>query len=540
MANRNLSFLDKEDRPWPNPRLTSASIVGHTTETSTRLWVRVKEPGAYELVISRERLAEWGAEMRVEEERMPALESVSADAGLSHTFTEDTDLTHTFDVTGLQPGTTYHYAVRSAAGMWEMGWEQVLTFRTRPASMNVLTFGVHSCHMPYDKRNLVNMDLWDEYYRELEERNADFVIGGGDQVYVDGNKHISIWEWLKKVKNEGPTLDDMASWYRDIYRGYWGPLPVRRLFRRFPTYMIWDDHEIMDGWGSYTKKELEDQLNRWWEFQGGANNLKLAKMMFEAATKVYIEYQHSHNPPTPKGQFDYPFEWGPASFYVLDMRGHRDYNREKNRILGEAQLKRILAWIKAEAPKSDRVLFIVSPVPIIHARSFVVNKADLNFLGLADDLRDEWEHESNWIERDVVLDAVFTASEQHGRKIVFLSGDVHLGAAFRLMDVKHPKASVHQLTSSAISYADISALKRKALRMAVADEGALESADPKNPEKRTDSPRFRFKRLSVYDRNNFGLVRIERKGTELAVGYDLYGAPESDHEGIIRLTRVSF
>jgi hypothetical protein len=38
---------------------------------------------------------------------------------------------------------------------------------------------------------------------------------------------------------------------------------------------------------------------------------------------------------------------------------------------------------------------------------------DLPLLGLADDLRDEWAHRSNWEERNDLLSAVFDYSQQH-------------------------------------------------------------------------------------------------------------------------------
>ncbi len=261
------------------------------------------------------------------------------------------------------------------------------------------------------------------------------------------------------MKDKKPKLEHMLSWYRDIYRGYWGHLSVRRILHSFPNYMIWDDHEIMDGWGSYTDDELSNELDRWWGKDDKVQNLQLAHQMFEAAKAVYSEYQHGHNPATPAGQYDYAFEWGPAAFYVLDMRGHRDYNRKTDdRILGPDQMKRFKAWLDKEKDRDSGhgVLFVITPVPVVHASSFFVNKLDLALFGIHDDLRDEWEHESNWVERDVLLDAVFDASEKSGKKVFFLSGDVHLGASFQLSDLHHPGAKVHQLTSSGITYAGLS------------------------------------------------------------------------------------
>ena len=47
----DLSFYGKEIRRWPGPRLTTASIIGHTTPTSVRLWFRVFAEGEYQLVV---------------------------------------------------------------------------------------------------------------------------------------------------------------------------------------------------------------------------------------------------------------------------------------------------------------------------------------------------------------------------------------------------------------------------------------------------------------------------------------------------------
>ena len=460
-------FYDREDRPWPNARLSQAAIVGHTTETTSRIWVRVKNEGTYWLAVTEQPIEtpsatrvdqthETGPRLRVNDTDIPARLD-------SRRFENATDRTALFDVQGLSPGTRYYYAVfvdalSEGKPSCVIGRDESHYFRTRDDSRDALSFGLFSCHMPYDKRNLVNMQMWETFHRVLAELDADFVIGGGDQIYADGNSKISIWQWLKKIKEKITDLppeerrEIMTSWYRDLYRGYWGPLDLRRVFRSYPTYMIWDDHEIMDGWGSYTKDELSNHLDSIWEWENQGENLALAEDMFVAAKRVYDEYQHCHNPATRKGQWDYAFEWGQAAFFVLDMRGHRNFERAENRILGEAQLARLLAWFDGPATRNARVLFIVSPVPVVHASEFIVNHMDLNAFGLADDLRDEWEHETNWEERDQILDKVFAVSKADGKRIVFLSGDVHIGAAFKLSRKGFGEAKVYQLTSSAITY----------------------------------------------------------------------------------------
>ena len=393
--------------------------------------------------------------------------------------------------------------------------------------------------MPYKKNgDLVNIPMWDRLGEELEGQDADFVIGIGDQVYTDGNKDISIWQYLKKNKaqllKEAPTTDErlkiMRSWYRDIYRGYWGFRQLRRVLGRYPTYMIWDDHEIMDGWGSYTRDELGNELDTIWEWEDTKKNVELAFQMFEAAKTAYEEYQHSHNPITEKGIYDYHYAWGQCAFYVLDMRGQRDFNRKTDdKILGKDQMDRIKEWLKSDEALSANALFIVSPVPLVHIKNFIVNNLDLPLLGLADDLRDEWAHKSNWWERNRLLDAVFECSQTQGKRVMFLSGDVHIGAGFRLTRANQSAARVYQLTSSSITY-PIPPL----LKLAVSGAGKLGDTDKVDAKSRTA-----FQILHPpFGRNNFGIISItSRPDGDVNISWNLYGGTGEEDE-IVRLKEV--
>ena len=44
------SFVFKSERPWPNARLGEGVIVGHTTATTAKIWIRAWQPGNFSLL----------------------------------------------------------------------------------------------------------------------------------------------------------------------------------------------------------------------------------------------------------------------------------------------------------------------------------------------------------------------------------------------------------------------------------------------------------------------------------------------------------
>lgn len=125
---------------------------------------------------------------------------------------------------------------------------------------------------------------------------------------------------------------------------------MREVFANYPTYMVWDDHEIGDGWGSFDdidskrKRPIHHEIYEKLKGKRGLSQkdaTKLLRRMFAAAKEAYWEYEHCHNPQTEPQKAEtmhYHFEVGNASFFVLDGRGARDINRSAYRIHGKAQI----------------------------------------------------------------------------------------------------------------------------------------------------------------------------------------------------------
>ena len=535
------SLVFRADRPWPNPRLRSGAVVGHATSTSVRLWVRTGRPGDFALLLydwstaAASDAARRGFRAALGRTPLPVGEAADrAPAARRFDFSipdYETDTTHVLDLEGLTPDTRYGYLLHARdEERVVFGHNRLRRFRTPPAEdeRRPFQFALLSCHMPYKvsglfrkRTELANLDMWDFLGRTLRrhEDEVDLVIAGGDQCYTDGVATLDIWKKLNRAmrREDGRLLPDeeaLRSWYRDIYRGYWGFEGVRRVFDGFPTCMVWDDHEIGDGWGSHYLADggPDDGLARMFpdlEERGLSRDdgRELAQRMFRAASATYFEYQHSHNPETPEGVWDYPVRRGGAAFYVLDGRGHRNIERDGYRILGREQFGRFTDWAESLDPEDTPFLFVVSAVPVLHARAALVHadqRLPLREAGLGDDLRDAWEHGLHDEERRALMEVLFAAAAR-GFRVAVLSGDVHVSAAFAISDGAGNR--IWQLTSSAITY-NIPRPLSWVLRLGAADEGETEEG-------------YRFERHALYADSSYALVNVDPAARE--AWFRLYG-----------------
>lgn len=544
------SFVFKTDRPWPNARMKAAAIVGHADPTGARLWFRTGQPGEFSLLLypydtvlcsedaERKLRRELGVVPLQLNDAETVLQSIRCVDFRINDYQHDT--THVENLENLDAGTRYGYVLydqdRKAT---ILGHNRLRSFRTPlpDDEMKPFQFAMFSCHMPYEvnglfrkRTELANLEIW-EFLCETLLRHKDsveLVIAGGDQCYSDGVDTLNIWKNLNRLmrKDGGHLLPDqesMLSWFRDIYRGYWGFESVQRIFENFPTYMIWDDHEICDGWGSHylqtdngsgVRTMLPDLDEKGLEIEEGR---ELIQRMFEAARQSYMEYQHSHNPPTAEGVFDYSFRRNGCGFYVLDGRGQRDVEREDYRILGHEQFERFSKWADSLDPEETRFAFVVSAVPVLHTSTSIVQRDRLaEYINLGDDLRDSWEHELHNVERKALMDVLFKIAKK-GIKVAILSGDVHISAVFSIENEEGCR--IYQLTSSAITYG-LSLPQSLILKLGAADDGKTEEG-------------YNFKRLALYTENSYALVSVDPNTDE--AWFKLYGSQKlkipDNHQG---------
>ncbi|MDL4861673.1 alkaline phosphatase D family protein [Halomonas elongata] len=541
-------LLRPENYEAMKPKVNSMAVVGHTTCSSVRLWARAYKSGKWWMLVSEEKIEESIYNLSGKSpEQIKNEHTYVIDVKSCQLYRKD-GLTCCYTFEGLESERKYYYyfiGPDSCDRRVELGGDHQHWFRTLPKEPSRLRFGFYSCHDPYSVKP-TNEGAWESFCEVLGDREAHFVIGGGDQVYCDTNDetHIQdVWSWLKDNKkalieaysddygrlDEAGLVEYFVKLYRTYYRVYWNFENLRAVYRRFPQYMIWDDHEIMDGWGSLKKEEREEKLSRRFRDDDAEKDYKLVMLMFRAASRVYWEYQHSHNPETKVDfdnldacQWDYNFDHGDFAFYALDMRGHHDCEKNSFRLLGKDQFERFKSWVLSRGVAKKKAIFIVSPVPIVHWNETVANTLDIG--SVKDDFMDEWGHETNFEERNQVLDLLLKFSDRHQVPVVVLSGDVHCASAFRISHSdKYKKARLFNVTSSAVSRHPASSLS---------DFIMQGSAD-------ISGYNGYFEKLySVAGKNNFAFINAYSWDGDLTIGASLYrSGPESDdlHEKYIPL-----
>lgn len=368
--------------PYPTS-LDVGLIVGAVTSTSARIWVRSA-----------------GGVLRVGDRALP----FRTDPARDHTAV--------IDVADLMADTSYAIELADTRG----------SFRTLPDADRIC-FAFVSCHLPFvEDGSVISLDtsvaMLDALRTVIAERDVRFLLHVGDQIYADMPRIPSGDLWKR--------TDDPRALYHAAYRAYFGVPELRAIHASIPNFMIWDDGDIRDTWGSIP-----------------SDHPRTAEM-FAAARAAYVDYQHSHNPATDRRDLHYAFDAGPASFFVLDLRGHRDHATRT--LLGDRQWSAFEQWIASTDDRAAR--FVVSSVPLLHTPDALVERFTRPGTVVGDAIppafHDRWSAAAFHHELERMLALLLP------RGIVVLSGDIHIGTANEIGDREGRR--IHQWVSSAITH----------------------------------------------------------------------------------------
>jgi hypothetical protein len=459
-------------------RLVLGPIVGHATHDTCTIWIQVfDDPARYQL-----RVTGVGLFPFVSTEAQGVLEFGTAIA-VAHDLRPD--WRHSYTV--LRDGRK----VVAARG----------SFRTMPlpGSSASILFCPISCNRAGE------LGAWEAFQAFVEDALPHFVLMMGDQVYMDEDEPDVFVEHL----DSDPAIRRRAL--AEKIRLNWSREPIRKVMANVPTYMMWDDHDIRDGWGS----SASDSPTLASRFPRGRTIFELCDAWFRDARDVYWHFQACRNPPLDppfagppfvgRQAMPWVFRCGRLLVLMLDSRGERDVFRAEFPVLGSLQWAYIDQVLGA-LPADVDALVVMTPTPLT---SMDPNGASQKLLGgrtddvvafrrgdrknaldpvsteekaqlaLAfagshlsrlsgapvnlgnfkisniDEARDQWSNQFCRAEQRLLLDKVAAARltnrlSGEPRALLFVSGDIHVGAIFDIA-MTDPECTITSLTSSGIS-----------------------------------------------------------------------------------------
>ncbi|WP_241517417.1 alkaline phosphatase D family protein [Herbaspirillum aquaticum] len=290
-------------------------------------------------------------------------------------------------------------------------------------------------------------------WRRLAEEHAStpfsLLLQGGDQLYADEvlQSHPALARWAangKTQKSQQSFNADMSnaaeSHYFNRYLTLLSQPDIAYVSARVPSLMMWDDHDIFDGWGSISETLLDSQIGR-----GLFNVARRMFMLFQGGATV--EMPTIGESKSELLTLTQVVRFPRFSVVAPDLRSERRPARVMGPV-GWAAFERALLLTK----RGDRIL-LMSSVPVLGPRLSWVEK----FLDLLpgvqkyeDDMLDQWQSRSHRGEWRRMLEALQLRAVEGCNEVTVLSGEIHLATRGEMAFTDG--TIMHQLVASGIAH----------------------------------------------------------------------------------------
>ena len=363
----------------------------------------------------------------------------------------------------------------------------------RGQSMNIMFHSCNGFSMSVNPDLFSGPDpLWRDVLNTHQTRPFHVMIGGGDQIYNDRvmiqTQHFGAWTQIKNPaeKHRTPFSQEMRNELENFYLQRYSMWFSQGLFgmanSQIPMVNMWDDHDIIDGFGSYPDHFMRNPV-----FSGLGN----------IAFKYYMLFQHHSVPEeTTKDEPSWLLgaEPGPyishhsrslfmhmgkhVAFLGLDCRTER----QRDEILTYKTYDLVLERCRKEIIEGEtKHLIVLLGVPIAYPRlvwleNVLTSRAmdPIKALGrvgifkggflnkfdggveILDDLDDHWTAKNHKHERNGLILDLQDLSAEKSVRITILGGDVHLAAIGQFYSnpkLRVPKDKDHRYMPNIISSA---------------------------------------------------------------------------------------
>lgn len=318
------------------------------------------------------------------------------------------------------------------------------TWRVHPPMGKALRIAYVACNGVEDddafKDDSCRNHNWQTLAREHARAPFNLLLHGGDQLYADhlwqAVPLLAHWRELpRRQRLTTPWTAQMAKAVADFYFArylwLWSQPALAPLLASIPSLMMWDDHDLFDGWGSH-----ETALQHCPVFQGiGA-----------VARDNFIRFQRAAHPDecSDNAHLGWAVTVGSLGIIAPDLRSERTPTQVMGPV-GWDWLCRALERLHA----CQQVL-LLSSTPVVNADLSLVERIAQFIPGTSayrNDLRDQWQSYAHNREWQRLITYLLDFADQSGARLTILSGEIHLGA---LGLTTRGTTNIYQLTSSGI------------------------------------------------------------------------------------------
>ncbi|TFK72175.1 hypothetical protein BDN72DRAFT_371720 [Pluteus cervinus] len=317
--------------------------------------------------------------------------------------------------------------------------------------------------------------LWVDLLTKHAERPFHVMVGGGDQIYCDSlMREPEFQDWVSRQKPEEkqayPLSQEMAEaldrFYFNHYCQHFRSGAFARANSSIPMVNMADDHDLIDGFGSYP-----DDLQTSPVFSAIGRRGYFFFLLFQCFINVDVDGtddtpgKHVNRSiiignPGPYVKFpshSFLASLGPQSAIILlDCRAER----KKEQVCSPQEYNKVFSRLY-NLPASVQHLIVQIGIPIAYPRMVFLETAldsklnplvalgkagNLGLSGfvnkfnaeaeLLDDLNDHWTAKSHKAERNWFIGQLQQFAKQRGIRVTFLSGDVHCAAVGILKTLK--------------------------------------------------------------------------------------------------------
>lgn len=363
-------------------------------------------------------------------------------------------------------------------------------------SMNIVSFSCNGFSLGTDTSEYPS-SLWLDVLKKHDKNHYHVMLGGGDQIYSDSVKLASaeLRDWTeiesKRKKRDVKASSDLVSQLNDYYinhylkwfgKGFWigqNGKTSQPLFpyamSTIPSVNIYDDHDIIDGFGSYNDATM---------------NGEVFSTIGNIAYNFYMIFQHHISPDEKLHESEPSWILGDKPGPFIKQKNHSNYlrlgkeisligvdcrtERKLTEIVRPSSYKNIFNRLNSEISKAPEVkhLLVMLGVPILYprlvwlewlltSRAFkpiralaqkgiiakgLVNEFDGD-IEVLDDLNDHWCSKHHKRERNLLMQRLIQFGAKNGIRVTILSGDVHLACLSRVKSKFHNWASAHLISN---------------------------------------------------------------------------------------------